>query len=89
MAGLADLTLAEARDGLRNRDFSALELAEAEITAVEAARGLYAFITETPERALAQAKQSDARLAKGEGLALDGLPLARPTRKRSRSPTSS
>ncbi len=76
MAGLADLTLAEARDGLRNRDFSALELAEAEITAVEAARGLNAFITETPERALAQAQQSDARLAKGEGLALDGLPLA-------------
>jgi aspartyl-tRNA(Asn)/glutamyl-tRNA(Gln) amidotransferase subunit A len=76
MAGLADLTLAEARDGLRNRDFSAIELAEAEIGAVEAARGLNAFITETPERALAQAKQSDARLAKGEGLALDGLPLA-------------
>ena len=76
MAGLADLTLAEARDGLRNRDFSALELAEAEITAVEAARGLNAFITETPERALAQAKRSDARLAKGEGRALDGLPLA-------------
>jgi aspartyl-tRNA(Asn)/glutamyl-tRNA(Gln) amidotransferase subunit A len=76
MAGLADLTLAEARDGLRNRDFSALELAEAEITAVEAARGLNAFITETPERALAQAQRSDARLAKGEGLALDGLPLA-------------
>ena len=76
MAGLADLTLAEARDGLRNKDFSALELAEAEITAVEAARGLNAFITETPERALAQAQRSDARLAKGEGLALDGLPLA-------------
>ena len=76
MAGLADLTLAEARDGLRNKDFSALELAEAEIGAVEAARGLNAFITETPERALAQAKLSDARLAKGEGLALDGLPLA-------------
>ena len=76
MTGLADLTLAEARDGLRNKDFSALELAEAEIRAVEAARGLNAFITETPERALAQAKQSDARLAKGEGLALDGLPLA-------------
>ncbi len=76
MAGLADLTLAEARDGLRNRDFSALELAEAEISAVEAARGLNAFITETPERALAQAQRSDARLAKGEGLALDGLPLA-------------
>ncbi|MCH9013485.1 MAG: Asp-tRNA(Asn)/Glu-tRNA(Gln) amidotransferase subunit GatA [Proteobacteria bacterium] len=76
MAGLADLTLAEARDGLRNKDFSALELAEAEISAVEAARGLNAFITETPERALAQAKLSDARLAKGEGLALDGLPLA-------------
>jgi aspartyl-tRNA(Asn)/glutamyl-tRNA(Gln) amidotransferase subunit A len=76
MTGLAELSLAEARDGLRNRDFSAIELAEAEIGAVEAARGLNAFITETPERALAQAKQSDARLAKGEGLALDGLPLA-------------
>lgn len=73
---LTDLTLAEARDGLRRRDFSARELTEAHIRAVEAARPLNAFVTETPEKALAQAASADARLRKEEGLPLDGLPLA-------------
>ena len=44
---------------------------------MDAARNLNAFITETPDRALADADASDARRAKGEALgALDGIPLA-------------
>jgi aspartyl-tRNA(Asn)/glutamyl-tRNA(Gln) amidotransferase subunit A len=73
---LTGLTLAAARDGLKSRAFSARELTAAHIKAVEAARPLNAFITETPEKALAMAEASDARLARKEGGALEGLPLA-------------
>jgi aspartyl-tRNA(Asn)/glutamyl-tRNA(Gln) amidotransferase subunit A len=73
---LTALSLAAARDGLRRKDFSAREIADAHIAAVEAARPLNAYLVETPERALAMAAASDARLQKGDGLALDGLPLA-------------
>ncbi|MGB8843000.1 MAG: amidase, partial [Aliidongia sp.] len=76
MSELTDLTLASAREGLRRRDFSAVELAEAHITAIEGARHLNAFITETPEKALGEAHVSDARLAKGEAGPLEGLPIA-------------
>ncbi|HEY7610539.1 MAG TPA: Asp-tRNA(Asn)/Glu-tRNA(Gln) amidotransferase subunit GatA [Alphaproteobacteria bacterium] len=76
MAALTHLSIADARAGLAARKFSARELAEAHIKAVEEARPLNAFITETPERALAMAKASDARLAKGEAGLLEGIPLA-------------
>ena len=75
MTGLTGLTLAAARDGLRKKDFSALELAQAHVEAVAAARPLNAYITETPELALAAAKDSDERLQKGGARALEGLPL--------------
>lgn len=72
-----DFTIAEARDALDAGTVSARDLAEAHIAAMEAARELNAFITETPDRALADADASDARRAKGETLgALDGIPLA-------------
>ncbi|HWG06538.1 MAG TPA: amidase family protein, partial [Beijerinckiaceae bacterium] len=70
-----DLTLAQARDALRDRQFSAVELTQAYLAAMARGRGLNCFVVETPERALAMAAQSDARIAKGEALPLDGLPL--------------
>ncbi|HEX5318486.1 MAG TPA: Asp-tRNA(Asn)/Glu-tRNA(Gln) amidotransferase subunit GatA [Stellaceae bacterium] len=73
---LTALTITKARRGLAAKEFSARELAEAHIAAVEAARPLNAYITETPDRALAMADASDARRAKGEAGALDGIPLA-------------
>ena len=76
MAALTELTLAEARVGLANKKFSARELASAYIAAMEAARPLNAFVTETPERALAMAAESDQRLARGAALPLEGMPLA-------------
>ncbi len=69
-------TLAKARDALKARKISSKELTQSFIAAVEQGRPLNAFVTETPEKALAMAAASDARLAKGEGGALEGLPLA-------------
>jgi aspartyl-tRNA(Asn)/glutamyl-tRNA(Gln) amidotransferase subunit A len=76
VSDLTGLSLSEARAGLLSRQFSARELAQAHIAALERARPLNAFITETPERALAMAEAADARLTHGEALPLDGIPLA-------------
>jgi aspartyl-tRNA(Asn)/glutamyl-tRNA(Gln) amidotransferase subunit A len=72
---LTGLTLAAARDGLKAKAFTATELTSAFIAAIEGARSLNAYVLETPEHALAMAQRSDARLAKGEGGPLEGLPL--------------
>ncbi len=76
MTNANGFTLAEARDALKAKRLSARELTQAMIKAMEAARPLNAFVTETPELALRMADESDARLARGEARALEGLPLA-------------
>jgi aspartyl-tRNA(Asn)/glutamyl-tRNA(Gln) amidotransferase subunit A len=75
MSDLTTLSLAEARDLLRKREFSATELTKAHVSAVREARALNAFVLETPEEALAMAARADAALAKGEGGPLAGLPI--------------
>jgi len=75
MSDLTGLTLAQARDGLSSRSFSATELAEAHLNAVERARALNAFVLETPDQARAMAKAADARLRTGQARPLEGLPL--------------
>jgi aspartyl-tRNA(Asn)/glutamyl-tRNA(Gln) amidotransferase subunit A len=69
------LTLAQTRDALRKREFSAIELADAHLSAMERARALNAFVLETPDRARHMARAADARLARGKGGPLEGLPL--------------
>ena len=76
MTALTDLTLAEARTGLARGDFTAVELTGAHLAAIEKARTLNAFITETPDRAMAMARAADARRAAGDARPLDGLPVA-------------
>ena len=76
MTALTGLSIAAARDGLAKREFSARELAEAHVRAVESARQLNAFITETPELALEQAAASDVRRKAGEIGTMDGIPIA-------------
>ena len=75
MSALTSLTIAEAREGLRKKEFPAIELTEAYIAAIERARILNAYIVETPDKARDMARASDARLSKGEGGALEGIPL--------------
>ena len=76
MTDLTKLTIAQARDGLTAKTFSAAELADAHIKAVEAGNGaLNAYVLPTPEIARAQAKDADKRLAKGEARPLEGIPL--------------
>ena len=62
---------------IANKEISSVELTKAHLDEMANARVLNAFITETPERALEDAKKSDERRAKGESLgALDGIPIA-------------
>lgn len=75
MSKLTGLTLKAAVDGLRAKSFSAAELAQAHIEAIEQARVLNAFVVETPDHALAMARASDARIASGEAGSLEGVPL--------------
>ena len=75
MTDLTSLTIAAARTLLKARDISALELTDAYISAIEQARILNAYVAETPDHARAMARASDAKLAKGEGGALEGIPL--------------
>ena len=75
MLSLLELTLSQALDGLKTKKFTATELTQAYIKATEKCRGLNAYIVETPELALKQAKESDARYMKGNALPLDGMPL--------------
>ena len=75
MAQITDLGVAAIRDGFHKGDFTAVEVAEAFNTAVEKARGLNAFIVETPEHALAAAKAADEDRANGLVRPLSGVPL--------------
>jgi aspartyl-tRNA(Asn)/glutamyl-tRNA(Gln) amidotransferase subunit A len=75
MSDLTDLTIAAAARALRKKEFTALELTEAYLSAMETARILNAYIAETPEQARAMARESDRRLAEGVPRPLEGIPL--------------
>lgn len=75
MTNLTHLTLSAMRDGLRAKKFSSRELTTAHLEAMEQHKQLNAFVTETPEVALVMADASDAKLAKGQGGAIEGIPL--------------
>lgn len=75
MTDLTSLTLAEARKGLADKTFTSLELTDAHLSAIEAARMLNAFVMETPDRARDMAREADGRIAKGEAGPLAGIPL--------------
>jgi aspartyl-tRNA(Asn)/glutamyl-tRNA(Gln) amidotransferase subunit A len=75
LTDLTALTLAEARDALKSRTLSSVELTEAHLSAIERAPGLNAFVAVTADHAMERARASDARLASGEAAPLEGLPI--------------
>ena len=66
MTDLTSMTIAEARDGLANKSFTALELTDAHLEAIEAARALNAFVLETPDHARLMEEGIDGAVAAGE-----------------------
>lgn len=73
---LTHLTIAQALEGLKKKDFTARELTERHVRAGEAARHLNCYVTETAELAMKQAEESDVRYAAGKARSLDGIPIA-------------
>jgi len=76
MTDLTKLTLTAAVDGLKAKHFSSVELTQAFLSNIEAANPtLNAYVEVTADKAVAMAKASDAKLAAGQGGALEGAPL--------------
>jgi len=74
---MIDLTLKQALQKLKNHEISATELTKAYLDRIEKyGKTLNCYITTTPERALADAEESDKRYKDGKNLLLDGLPIA-------------
>ncbi len=71
-----DKSVVDLQRGLRARDFSSVELTQSCLARIEALDGrLNSLITVTGERALAQARAADRRLASGDAGPLTGIPL--------------
>jgi len=75
MSALNTFTIAEARDKLRAKEVTAVELTQACLTAIEGADALGAYVHKTPDLAMEQAKAADARLAAGDAPDMCGIPL--------------
>ncbi|MBP5344229.1 MAG: Asp-tRNA(Asn)/Glu-tRNA(Gln) amidotransferase subunit GatA [Alphaproteobacteria bacterium] len=76
MTDLVNLKITEALDLLNKGEISSEDLTRAHIEEMAKGRVLNAFITETPELALAQAKESDERRKSGKIGLLEGIPIA-------------
>ncbi|SJZ56710.1 Asp-tRNA(Asn)/Glu-tRNA(Gln) amidotransferase subunit GatA [Consotaella salsifontis] len=76
MSDLTSLTIAEARDKLLGKEFSALELTDAYLSAIDRANeAINAYVVVTHDRAREMARASDDRIAGGTAGALEGIPL--------------
>ena len=76
MTDLTRLSLAAARDGLKAKDFTSLELTDAYLSAIDAANPkLNAYVAVTHEQARDMAKASDQKLQAGQGGPIEGVPL--------------
>ena len=75
MTGLNRLTLSEARNLLRKKEFTSHELTESCLSAMEEGSRLNAFVHGTAEIALNRARSADARLATGDAPDMCGLPI--------------
>ncbi|MSO99824.1 MAG: Asp-tRNA(Asn)/Glu-tRNA(Gln) amidotransferase subunit GatA [Acetobacteraceae bacterium] len=76
-SALTDLTIVEARDGLRAGTFTAVELTLAHLHAIEALNPrLNAYLSVGHAQAMDQARAADKALAEGDTRPLLGIPMA-------------
>lgn len=76
MTDLTRLTISQARERLRAKEISALELTDAYLNAIDSSNeALNAYVAITHDKARDMARASDERLSAGEGGALEGIPL--------------
>ena len=75
MTGLNSLTLSEARDLLRKKELTSLDLTETCLNAMEEGTKLNAFVHGTADIALDRARAADVRLANGDAPDMCGLPI--------------
>ena len=76
MTELTQLTIAEAREKLQSKEITSVELTDAYLSAIDSANEqLNAYIKVTHDKAHEMAAASDAKLARGEGGNLEGIPL--------------
>ncbi len=75
MTNLNNLTIAEAKNGLKKKDFSVIELVEAHINAIEKHSKLNMYVTNTFDIAREQAKASQKKIDLNEGGLLEGIPV--------------
>ena len=75
MSDMNAWSLAQARDALRAKQITSVELTEACLSAIEGADALGAFVHKTPELALDLARAADQHLASGDAADMCGLPI--------------
>jgi len=77
MRDLTYLTAAQARTGLDLGEFSSVEITKAHLNRIDAVDGaVHAYLHVMRDVALKQARAADDRIARGEALALTGVPVA-------------
>ncbi len=74
---LSTLTIAEARRALDAKEYSALDLANAYLAAIDEKDGdIHAYLEVWKESARSEARAADERIARGESAPLTGIPIA-------------
>lgn len=76
MIKLNTLNIKETLERLQKKDFSAVELMESHIQAMEQSKDLNVFITNNYEASMEAAKIADDKIKDGSARALEGIPLA-------------
>ena len=75
MSDLHKLTIADARDKLRTKEITSVELTQSCLDAIDAADALGAYVHKTPGLAIEAATAADVRIAAGDAPDMCGIPL--------------
>jgi len=74
---LTELTIKQAHDGLKNKDFSSVDLAKAYLQKIKKIdKDINAFLSITEDSALEQAERADKMIKEGKASELTGIPCA-------------